>query len=583
VISKSVNYRTGLLIGAVMLIGIAIFLNRTVTNLGLGRFDMTENRIYTISQGAKNILDRLQVPVQVKYYVTPEDEMPSGLNTLQQEVTDKLSELSIASHGKLQYQLVNPKESEDLEQALQQKGVRPFQVQSVERDAVAVKLVYSSIGIGYKDAGEEIMPQVLPDNLGSLEYELLSRLVKVVRDKDPVVAVYSTKEPVDPQMASFYLQAGQPMPPPRDNFSQIPDYLRGVGYDVRPIELTKDNDVPEDAQTLLLLGVRELNDRQRWEISRVLRRGGSVVVAAQATVYDYNPGPRGGFSINVRPQTLGINDLLSAYGVRIDQKLLMDDQMATLAIPRTANIGGLRFQTSEPVQAPMQIRVMGDAIRHDLPLTAGVPELLYLWGNQVVVDQDAMGQNGLTATTVFTGSPNAWTVDKESGPLDQTDLSPDGHTPLDSPTLAVMLEGVFPDPWADKEKPEWPAAGADTTDAGEETAEAGPEAEPQPGRLLVVGCSKLFEDMLLDQSGHSLFLLNTVDALTLGNDLISIRSRNFDQRTFGQVSDAGKLTFRVVNMALVPLLLIGLGLGNRMRRRREAEEYRAKLTGRAER
>jgi len=581
--SKSTNFRTGLTIGALLLIGIAIFLNRTVSNLGLGRFDMTENRIYTISDGARNILGSLDVPVQVKYYVTPEDQMPSGLNTLQQEVTDKLAELSIASKGMLKYQLVDPKESEELEQALQQKGVRPFQVQSVERDALAVKLVYSAIGIGYKDEGEEILPQVLPDNLGSFEYELLSRLVKLTREKDPIVAVYSTKEPIDPQMAQFYIQSGQPMPQPKDNFAPIPEYLRGEGYDVRPIQLTKDSGIPEDAKTLLLLGVRELNDRQRWEIEKMLRRGGSVVVAAQATVYDYNPGPNGGFNINVRPQTLGINDLISNFGVRIDTQMLMDDQMATLAIPRTANIGGLRFQMSEPVQAPMQIRVMGDAIRRDLPFTAGVGELLYLWGNQVIVDEEAMGGNGLTATTVFTGSHDTWTIDKPSGALDTADLSPDGHTTHDSPPLAVLLEGVFPDPFEGRDRPEWPSAGADSTEAEEPAEEAGAEGPPQPGRLLVVGCSKIFEDMLLDQAGHGLFLLNTVDALTLGEDLISIRSKNFDARTFGEVSDAKKFTFRFVNMGLVPLLLVTVGFVSRQRRRAEARDYKMRLEGRASR
>ena len=89
--SRSANFRTFLIAGAVLLIGIAIFLNRTVANVGLGRFDLTEDRIYTVSDGAKRIMSRLSVPVQVKYYVTPENEMPAGLKTLQREVTDRTS------------------------------------------------------------------------------------------------------------------------------------------------------------------------------------------------------------------------------------------------------------------------------------------------------------------------------------------------------------------------------------------------------------------------------------------------------------------------------------------------------------
>jgi ABC-type uncharacterized transport system involved in gliding motility auxiliary subunit len=579
VTSKHTSFRGLLTAGALLLVAIAVFLNRTVANVGLGRFDLTEEKIYTVSQGAKNIMAKLTVPVHVKYYVTPEDELPAGIKTLPRDVTDKLSELSIASKGMLEYAVVDPKETPELEEALFGKGVRPFQVQSVERDAMAVKLVYSAVAIGYKDEAEEILPQILPDNLGTFEYELLSRILKLTRESDPVVAIHSTKEPIDPQLASFYLQSGQPLPEPTDNFAPVPEFLRGEGYDVRSIELSESSGIPEEAQTLLLLGPRELNDRQRWEIHQLLRRGGNVIVAAQASVYDYQPGSRGGYSISVRPQTLGINDLLNEYGLRIDDRLLMDAQMATLAIPRTQNIGGLRFQVSEPVQAPMQIRVLGESLDRDLPFTAGVPELLYLWGNQIVVDEQGILTKNLTAKTLFRGSDTAWLVDKKAGALQLADLQVEGHPLQPKPALAVLVEGVFPDPWADEPKPDWPASVTDTTaaeDASEEP-EAGPPPPPEPGRLLVVGCSKMFEEMLLNQAGHGLFLLNSVDAMTLGDDLISIRSQQFDSRTFGEVSDGKKLAFRVVNIALVPILVVGLGLGNRMRRLRQAREYAAKF------
>lgn len=575
-ISKSTSFRGGLVVGALLLLGIAIFLNRTAANLGLGRFDLTEEKLYSISPGSKSILSNLQVPVQIKFYVTPENEMPAFLKTLQRDVTDKLDELAIASRGRLDYTVVNPKETPELEEALVAKGIRPFQAQSVERDAMAVKLVYSGLAIGYKDENEDIIGQVLPDNLGSFEYDLMSRIVKLVRDEDPVVAIHSAREPLDPQMVQFYLQSGQSLPPPTDNFKSIPGFLRQEGYDVRPVEISEASPIPEDARTLLVLGVRELEERQRYEISRVLRRGGSVIVAAQSTIYDYAAAAQGGFSISVRPQTLGINDLLTEYGVRIDDRILMDTQMATLAIPREGNFLGMRVQMSEPVQVPTQIRVLGDQLDRDLPFNAGVPELLYLWGNQVVADAAGMEQKGLQATTVFTGGDITWTVEKSGGNLTAADLSPDGHPLLERPTLAVLVEGVFPDPWEGKDAPEWPAALADTTAAAAADV-AGPESEPQPGRLLVLGCSKMFEEMLVTQAGHSLFLLNSVDALTLGEDLISIRSKQFDQRTFGEVSDGGKLAFRIINIALVPVLVAGLGLGNRLRRRRDAKEYAKKF------
>jgi ABC-2 type transport system permease protein len=335
---------------------------------------------------------------------------------------------------------------------------------------------------------------------------------------------------------------------------------------------------------LLVLAPRELSERQRYEVHQVLRRGGSVIVAAQGTFYDYMPGTRGGYRITAQSQPLEINDLLSEYGVRIDDRMLMDNQLATLAIPRTQMFGGLRLQVSEPVQAPMQIRVMGEGVYRDLPLTAGVPEVLYLWGNQVIVDEEGLAQKGLTYQPILAGSPTSWVLDRSSGALSQADLQPENHALIDRPLLAVLVEGVFPDPWEGKETPAWPAteseddavdeeAGDEDATGEEEAPEAGPEPAPEPGRLLVLGCSKMFEEMLLDQAGHAVFLLNSVDALTLGDDLISIRSKRLSRRTFGEVSDGRKLVFRVVNIGLIPALVIIFGLGRRMRRNREKEEY----------
>ncbi len=571
--SKKFSFGTGLALGAVLLLGITVFLNRIVNDVGLGRFDFTQDKVYTVSSGAKNILGRLDVPVVVKYYVTPKDEMPAGLKTLQQEVTDKLAELRIASKGQLDFQVVNPKETPELEEQLAGKGVRPFQVQSVDRDALAVKLVYSAMTLGYKDKGEESIPQSLPENMGSFEYELISRVMKLTRSEQPIVAVVSSKEQLDPQMISMYLQAGQPLPEAPDNFKAIPELLRAEGYDVRPVQLTRDSALPESTKTLLLLAPQELSERARWEIAQFLRRGGNVIAASQATFYDYLPGPRGGFRIDVRTQPVPVNDLLAKYGVRIDNRMLMDAQMATLAIPRTQQVGFFSFQVTEPIQAPMQVRVMGDGIVRDLPLAAGVPELLYLWGNQVVLDEAALAANQLTAQPVLRASEKTWLIEKASGSLEQTDIAEEGHDLTPHPTLAVLVQGTFPDPWEGQPVPSWDAA--DTTAAAPETPAA---VTPAPGRLFVIGCSKMFEEMLLQQAGHGLFLLNSVDALTLGDDLISIRSKRFDRRTFGEVSDGRKLLFRVVNVGLVPALLIVFGLSRSLKRRREKEEYAAKRT-----
>jgi len=576
--SGKLGKRSTVILVSVLLIGITVFFNRTVTNIGLGRFDFTEGKIYTVSKSAKNIMSALDVPVMVTYYVTPKDEMPAGLKSLQQDVVDKLKELSIASDGLLSYRVVNPKESETIEEDVAKKGIRPMQVQSVDRDELAVKLVYSALAIGYKDKADEVIPSVLPESLRNFEYDLLSNVLRTTREKNPVVAVYSTKEPVDPQLMQLYMQMGQQPPPPEDHFGNASEALRSEGYDVRATEISKDRPIPDDAETLLLLAPRDLEERQRYEVARMLRRGGNVIVAAQAFNFDYTPGSRGGFEISAKKQPIGANDLLDPYGVRIDDRLLMDDQMATLAIPRTANFAGMRLQLTEPVQSPIQIRVLPDGYNPDLPLTAGVPEMLYLWGSQVITDEEKLKTAGLEATPIFRGGPKSWTLERDAGGLlTSADFDPEKGTPVERPLLGVMIEGTFPDPWEGRPAPTWRSAASDSAAPAEVLA----SVTPEPGRLIVLGCSKLFEDMLLQQQGHLLFLLNSVDAVTLGDDLINVRSKAYEQRTLGEVSAQKRLGFRFANMVLVPVAVVVFGLARLAVRRRESDEYAARYSASA--
>ena len=74
--------------------------------------------------------------------------------------------------------------------------------------------------------------------------------------------------------------------------------------------------------------------------------------------------------------------------------------------------------------------------------------------------------------------------------------------------------------------------------------------------------AKMFDDNLLNAGGNGLLLLNAVDALTLGNDLIEIRAKAYDQRVLEPVSDKARLAYRILVVGLVPVL-IAVGAASR--------------------
>jgi ABC-type uncharacterized transport system involved in gliding motility auxiliary subunit len=569
--SRKLSFNLRCTILALVLLAIFVLLNAVISNVGLGRFDVTEDRIYTISPGAKKVFGELKVPVTVKFYVTGADQMPAGLQTLERDVVDKLSEFNVVSDGNLRFSVVDPSKDDDLKEKLATKGIRPFQVQSIERDAMGIKLVYSALEIAYLEKEEEVLPQVLPQTLDTLEYDIAAAVTRLTRDMDPVIGVYASRQAVDPQLLQMYMQMGQSPPEPQDIYQDVVEVLRSQSYDVRRVEITKDSPIPEEASTLLVLAPRNLSDRQRYEINRFVQRGGNLVVAVQKYEFNYTPGRMGGFNISASAQESGLDPLLKSWGLEISDRLLMDSNNEVLAIPSSRNVGGLRLQVSEPVQAPMQIKVTGGQINDEISVANGLDVLLYLWGSRLVLDPEKLVDNEIKHTVLFHSSAQTWEVDYTPGPLPPSAMVPDPDGELSNEPLGVYLEGILPNAYAEGTVPPWGAAGDDST--GGMPVE---EFTPLPTKAIVVGCAKMFDDSLLRSiPSNAMLMLNAVDALTLGDELIQIRAKATTVRSIDPLSDQAKLFYRFFSIVLVPLLVAAYGVLRMMKRRREEAAFLA--------
>jgi ABC-type uncharacterized transport system involved in gliding motility auxiliary subunit len=441
---------------------------------------------------------------------------------------------------------------------------------------MAVKLIYSAIAVAYKEKPEEVIPQIVPESLETLEYQLCSSVTKLTRAKDPVVAVYSSRPEMDPQMRMLYMQMGQTPPEPPDVFKSIGELLRQTNYDVRATQITEQSPIPDDAATLLVMAPRHLDARQRYEINKFVQRGGNALFAVQRYEYDYSPGRQGGFSISANPIETGVEELLDAYGVKVSDKLFMDMNMAVLQIPRQQNLGVFQVQVAEPVKVPVQIRVNSDQLNTETSITNRISEILYLWGSRLVPESEKLAQSKVDLTALFTSTDEAWEVDFAGGPLTNQAFTPEPSSYVQQVPLAVMLRGDVPNPYAAGVIPPWASAASDSVAPPAQPAE---DFEPKDSNVIVVGCAQMFTDNLLGVAGNAMFLLNAVDAVTLGNDLIEIRSKAITQRVIAPVGPQKKLAVRVFATVLVPVLVAGYGVARMVRRRREEAAYLAAYSG----
>jgi ABC-type uncharacterized transport system involved in gliding motility auxiliary subunit/ABC-type transport system involved in multi-copper enzyme maturation permease subunit len=578
----------------VLCLAIGLSFNGLVRGYSLGRFDVTEDKVYSVSEATKRVLGKLRVPVQVNYYVTPASEMPTELKNLERDVVDKLEEMRVASRGKLAYKVIHmraanvlrgpepqtkakDKESETLEQLMLEKGVEPFSVRARRKTGVITKLIYSSIGVAYKEKKEEIIPRVTPASLPELEYQLVSTVYRLTRERQPRIAMVAPLlgPQLDPQLLERLRMMGRPVPQPQDPYKVVERFLRHEKYQVTRVKFNKDDPLPENYDLLLIIHPKRLNERQRWEVARALSKGKPVVLAVQNYTWDYRLS-KGRLSVVRVDEDPEINDLLKRYGVEIEDGILMDSSSAEIRIHRS-DLERL-FGGGVGIRLPTHILIGSEGLNRDEPITSRLSGLFYLWGSAIRIDQKKLSKNGLKAAVLATTSPRAWQI-KPKERLGREDIIPPSEGRRAYPII-VRLSGTFPDVYKGEPPPPWPGEQKDkkrTSQKGSEgEQEASTEKQGKSSVMIIIGGAQMFGGSLLGAGGLRL-LLNCVDALALSRDIVSIRGNRPISRIIADVTEAQELTWKGINYALAGVVIAALGFARFAWRRRKRAQYRASL------
>src|SRR5260221_12212213 len=73
------------------------------------RADLTDGRLYTLSDGTKQVLRNLPAPAKVKLHISQGETVPVQLRSFAQRVEDLGREFAAASNGNLRIEKHNPR------------------------------------------------------------------------------------------------------------------------------------------------------------------------------------------------------------------------------------------------------------------------------------------------------------------------------------------------------------------------------------------------------------------------------------------------------------------------------------------
>jgi ABC-type uncharacterized transport system involved in gliding motility auxiliary subunit len=171
--------------GVAALVAIAVFANWLVslTPLGNRGADFTEKSIHTLSDGTKSILGELDTPVVIRYYASRNtDYMPEEMKLHMRRVDDLLKEYASLSKGKLRIENLDPEPDTDAEDSANLDGINGQRMDDQN--------LYFGIAVSCLDK-TSVLPFLNPQEETMLEYQLSKAVAEVSTPKKPKIGIMS--------------------------------------------------------------------------------------------------------------------------------------------------------------------------------------------------------------------------------------------------------------------------------------------------------------------------------------------------------------------------------------------------------
>jgi ABC-2 type transport system permease protein len=154
------------------------------------RVDLTDGRLYTISDATRGYLEQLQEPLLIRGYFSAQTH--PLLAPLVPQIRDLLKEYQVAGNGRVRVEFVDPADHPDLErEAGEQFGIRPVAFQTASKYQAGIVNSYFDLVVKYGDQFEHLGFQDLIEvkvrgetdldvRLRNPEYDITRALKKVL-------------------------------------------------------------------------------------------------------------------------------------------------------------------------------------------------------------------------------------------------------------------------------------------------------------------------------------------------------------------------------------------------------------------
>ena len=496
---------TALAVLAVLFVAVLLLVNVAFRG---ARVDLTHNRLYTLSEGTRNILGSIDEPINLYLFYSDKatQDLPQ-LRTYFTRVREMLQEMSARAGGKIKLEVIDPLPfSEDEDRATS------FGLQSVPVSAAGDKVFLGLAGTNSTN-GQASIPFLQPDKEAFLEYDVAKLIHELETPKKPVVGLLSSL----PIAAGFDPQTRQMRQPwaVDQQWTQL--------FEMRPVNAENLKEIDKDISVLVVVHPKQLSDDAQYAIDQFVLRGGHLLafVDPNAELDDSGADPNNPMAAMMADKSSDLPKLFKAWGIEYDPKKVVLDRARALPI----SVG----EGQAPVRHPAILGLTDTDLNRDEVVSANLDTINVSSAGYFELSKDAKDVKLIpliqtTSEATSTGSDRLRMLTDPSSLMT-------GYKAAGSPfVIAARLTGKF--------KTAFP----------ERNGEGALKESKDEGQIVLVADTDILSDRLWVQirpffgqqimnafANNGDFAVNALDTLAGSSDLISIRGRATSQRPFGTV------------------------------------------------
>lgn len=526
------------------------------------KFDLTEEKRYTVSDATKTLLRELDQEVFFEVYLA--GDLPPNFERFRSSIQEMLQQFGDESANKVQFKFTDPTQAQSAQarkefyESLTGKGLQPTNLSYVQEGNKLEKLVFPAALVsqgmdelpvnllkGNRAAGPE---EILNQSIEGLEYELASVIAQLNEGGTKRVA----------------LIAGEGFPQP----TELAGFKNAIlsKYDLFDVSLQGRKELKGYDAVIVAKPRERFSEQDKYLLDQYLMRGGSLIYFIDALSVDMDSVGSENGTVAI-PYDLNLDNQLFKYGVRVNRNFVLDINSGELPV-----VGG-NFGDQPQIQMltwPF-FPLITNFSKH--PSVRNLDAILTRFTSTIdTVKAEGIRKTPLASTTQYSkvlGPPVRVSLEDL-----RSELVPDRFND-GVKNVSFLLEGKFTSLYENRIIP----TGFDK-ELFMEKGEEGKvivfadgdliinDFDPKTGEPLAIGVESYTKATYANQQ----FILNILDYMVDDSGLIETRAREVKLRPLDKVKVKQERTrWQAINLILpIVLLLMGGGVKWYLRKKRFA-------------